>query len=66
MKGNTIGILSIVFGLLCAIVGLVFSIIGLVRYPAGSSGKTLSVIGLILSILNGAGSLYVGSSSGLF
>lgn len=49
---NALAIWALVIGLLCcAPAGIVMGIIGLNKYPQGSSGKTISIVALVLSIL---------------
>ncbi len=49
---NALAIWALVIGLLCcAPAGIVMGIIGLNKYPEGSSGKTISIVALVLSIL---------------
>lgn len=49
---KALAIWALVIGLLCcAPAGIVMSIIGLNKYPDGSSGKTICIVALILSIL---------------
>ena len=50
--GNALGICALVFSVLFAIVGLILSIIGLTKYPAGTGGKTMSIIALVISLVN--------------
>lgn len=49
---NALAIWAIVTAVLCNIVGLVLGIIGLNKYPAGTSGRTMSLIATILAALS--------------
>lgn len=48
---NALAIWAIVTAFLCNIVGLVLGIIGLNKYPAGTSGRTMSLVATILAAL---------------
>lgn len=65
-SGIVLGILSIVCSVFCLPVGLILGIIGLCTYPAKSTGKLLSIIGLAISgLILAAGVAYgvfIGSS----
>lgn len=65
-SGVVLGILSIVCSVFCLPVGLILGIIGLCTYPAKSTGKLLSIIGLAISgLILAAGVAYgvfIGSS----
>ncbi len=50
--GNGLAICALIFSILFALVGLILSIIGVCKYPAGTNGKVMSIIGLIISIIN--------------
>ena len=48
---NALAIWAIVTAFLCNIVGLILGIIGLNKYPAGTSGRTMSLVATILAAL---------------
>ena len=48
---NTLAICALVFSVLCSLVGLVLGIIGMNKYPKNTSGRTMSVIAIIISVL---------------
>ncbi|MEG2076114.1 MAG: hypothetical protein RRY34_06390 [Victivallaceae bacterium] len=50
--GNGLAICALVFSLICGLVGLILAIIGLTKYPAGSSGKTMCIIAVVLAGIN--------------
>lgn len=39
----------------CTLLGLILGIIGICKYPAGSPGRTMSIIATVLSILFSSG-----------
>lgn len=45
---NALAIWAIVTSVTCNLVGLILGIIGLNKYPAGTSGRTMSMIATIL------------------
>lgn len=47
-SGVVLGILSVVCSVFCLPVGIILGIIGLCKYPAKSTGKLLSIIGLAI------------------
>lgn len=49
---NALAIWAIVTAFLCNIVGLILGIIGLNKYPAGTSGRTMSLVATILAALS--------------
>lgn len=54
---NALAIWAIVLTLCgcCTPVGLILGIIGICKYPAGSPGRTMSIIATVLSILFSSG-----------
>lgn len=50
---NALGIWALVLSLTgcCALPGLILGIIGICKYPEGSSGRVLSIIATVISIL---------------
>lgn len=51
-KSNALAVCSIVFSVLFGIVGLILGIIGANSYEDGTSGKTMSILAIVLSCLN--------------
>ena len=55
---NALAIWALIIGLLCcAPAGIIMAIIGLNKYPEGSSGRTISIVALVLSALGIVSSL---------
>jgi hypothetical protein len=55
-RGNDFAIVGIILAVIFPILGLVFSIIGLARSKArAGAGKTLSIVGIVVSLLAGSG-----------
>lgn len=56
---NALGIWAVIltFTGCCTLLGLILGIIGICKYPAGSPGRTLSIIATVLSILFSSGGM---------
>lgn len=54
---NALGIWVVILAFTgcCTLLGLILGIIGICKYPAGSPGRTLSIIATVLSILFSSG-----------
>lgn len=50
---NALGIWALVlsFTACCTLLGLILGIIGICKYPAGSAGRTLSIIATVIAVL---------------
>ncbi|HEY7325746.1 MAG TPA: DUF4190 domain-containing protein [Streptosporangiaceae bacterium] len=55
-QGNGYAVAGVILGIFVPLLGLIFSIIGLVQSKArAGAGKTLSIVGIVLSIVVGVG-----------
>ncbi len=50
---NALGIWALILSMTacCTLPGLILGIIGICKYPAGSSGRTLSIIATVIAVL---------------
>lgn len=62
---NALGVWALVLNLLacCNLVGLILAIIGLCKYPAGSSGRVLCILAIVVFVLYTAASMICAPSS---